>query len=446
MSTFAVTPFVVRALGADQYGVVGIGITLYQVGLVIVSLGFPAAITRHAIVGSSGPAGASGLTLVGAVGAILLGALAAATSGWWAGLVIEGQSPALLIAPVVSSVGLGIVMLAQSFLRGVDRVREFVLLGMMAAILPPLSGLIFILGGEASAARYLWPMAIAHVTVGLIALLGVVRLCRPVIVAAEIRRSLWIGLPTLPHQMATSVLTVTLVVSAGSVVGVASAGALQLALLLGTAPMVVIGAFNNAWAPLIYRTPDDDRKRVLTETTWLVSMLCLVLVTGYASVAPLLAFFIGGAAGASILPPSLVAAAGASFMVVYLAHVHLVFLRGRTWPLALTTPTSVAVALAVVYLVLHVTGVDDLRLFALALPLFYGLQSVAAILLARTSGYDLPRLSGSIGFLVAASACCIALAFLSPPPVVGILAFCSSVAFVAFFVLRWRRRTQDSRL
>lgn len=440
LSTFAVTPFVVRALGVHEYGVVGIGITVYQLGLVLLSLGLPAAITRHAIVAGNGPAGASALVVVGAGMSGVLGAVAAVTASAWGGLLLpDDQSAAVLAAPACSAIGLSALMLAQSFLRGVDRVRAFVLLGMLAAVLPPATGLTAITVGAPSADVYLWSIATVHLVVGAASVLLVSFLARPRLTAREFGQSLWIGSPTVPHQMSTSLLTAVLVASAGSLVSIAAAGYLQLALLLGTAPMVLIGAFNNAWAPMVYRA-DADRARVLRDSTTLVAVLSLLLVGLYGAVAPLLAFLLGGAGADSIAAPSLVAAVGAPLMVVYLSHIHLVFLRGRTWPLALTTPASTLIAIGTTLWLTHAYATGDLRLFALAIPVFYVCQVVSASLLARGTGYEPPDVRPSLLYLVPAALLPTSLALWPEPSwLVGAGALLLALLIAALYLVTMRR-------
>ena len=442
LSTFAVTPFVVRTLGVDEYGIVGIGITAYQLALVILALGLPAAITRHAIVAGSGAAGASALVALGAGAAAVLGIAAAVTSGWWGGWLLPGEHPGTLMsAPVISAVGLAALMLSQSFLRGVDRVRSFVVLGMLAAILPPITGLITINVLGPSAGGYLWSLAAMHLLVGVASVIFVVAIERPRVAFRDFVQSLWIGLPTVPHQMSTSLLNAVLVASAGTMVSVAAAGYLQLALLLGTAPMVLIGAFNNAWAPMVYRADAEERARVLRESTALVAVLSLVLVACYGAAAPLLSILLGGQGAAAIAAPSLVAAIGAPLMVLYLSHIHLVFLRGRTWPLALTTPASAVVAIATAMILGAATGSEDLRVFATAIPVFYLCQSISAGWLSRRSGYTPPDVRPSAPYLLAAGIVAAVLAFWPAPTwIAGGVLLVLALAIAVGYVQRWRHR------
>ena len=82
----------------------------------------------------------------------------------------------------------------------------------------------------------------------------------------DTRRALRMGLPTVPHQVAIFLASGILVLVAGWLFGSAEAGRLQLAVLIGSAPGVLTSSLNNAWAPIVYRTPEHDRAEVLEHT------------------------------------------------------------------------------------------------------------------------------------------------------------------------------------
>jgi O-antigen/teichoic acid export membrane protein len=167
--------------------------------------------------------------------------------------------------------------------------------------------------------------------------------------------------------------------------GLNAAGALQLGMLMGTAPLLLLGAFNNAWAPLIYRASDESREGLLASSYRGFMLLTVVLIFGFAGLSPLVVPLVAGPLADTfpVTQVALIAALGAPFMTSYLANIHLVFLSGRTSALAITTPLSAAAALAIVT-VPGLFGVqDDIRSFALALPIFQIFQLLVSIKLRR---------------------------------------------------------------
>jgi O-antigen/teichoic acid export membrane protein len=382
---FAVTPFVTRILGPESYGVVAISISLFQFGIVVLTLGLAAAITRQAIIGRTGAAGAVATVVLGAACALLVFLFAWFLLPCWGPLILPGLEVGVLISPLMSCLGLAFLQNAQSFFRAEQRVATFVGLGAAASLAAPLVGITVVLLVEKSPATYLAGLAGTHLSIGLLAILTCLRMRRPQFRRGDFSTSLRIGLPTVPHQVATSFVALILVVATSHASGLDGAGALQLGMLMGTAPLLLLGAFNNAWAPLIYRASDESREGLLASSYRSFMLLTVVLVFGFAGLAPFVVPLVAGPL-ADMFPVTqvaLIAALGAPFMTSYLANIHLVFLSGRTSALAITTPLSAAAALAVVTVPGLFSVQGDIRLFALALPIFQIFQLLVSIKLRR---------------------------------------------------------------
>lgn len=379
--TLVITPLVFRVLGDVQYGYVGIAITTYQAAAVILPLGLPAAITRHALIEQSGRRGAIGLLFFGSAVTIAAGAVMAVTAPGW-GRLVFGEVGWWLALPVASAAGLSWVALSQALLRAEDRVVAFVAIGWLMAILPPAVSLgvtILVPGG---ATQYLALLAGGHVCVGAVAIAAASRGVRARVDVTEIRSSLRVALPTVPHQLAMASVAVAAVAIATSVGGVPAGGRTQLALLLGTAPLVIIGALNNAWAPHIYRASAQQRPLVLNRSTALVALVALAVVTAFVVAAPAIATLIVGPSSGAVLAGALIAAAATGLMVLYLANIHMVFVSGRTGWLAVATP--IALILAVVTAAILASRSKESALAALVVPVFYAIQSVSSGIMRRS--------------------------------------------------------------
>lgn len=401
LSTLLVTPIVTRLLSPSQYGLVGIGVSIYQVGLVLLALGLPAAITRHAIIEGSGVAGASGLVVSGA-GAVIGGGVAFALFiPVWGPLVLPDGGLWILLWPVSSAVGLSVLMLCLSLLRALERVVLFALLGSLSALVSPLLGVLGILVSGSRAENYLLGLSIGQVFVGFLALILTVRIAKPSFSLPVLKLNLRIGLPTVPHSISTALLTSALVVVTGHLGGLENAGRLQLALLLGTAPLVLLGAFNNAWAPMIYRATAAIRTQVLSRSTQLVAVIVFTLGAGFCMFAEPVVHFIGGPqiANDAMVQAAILVTTAAPFMLLYLANIHLVFLSGKTGFLAVTTPLSVAISLIVVVVGYDIYPSADVRWFALGLPVFHACQVGMSTVLRRRSGYEGARFAASLPVL-----------------------------------------------
>jgi O-antigen/teichoic acid export membrane protein len=290
---------------------------------------------------------------------------------------------------------------------------------------------------DPTAKGFLTGLAAGHALAGLASLLVVFRIARPKFSWDEIKANLRIGWPTLPHSVAMSLLLTILVVAAAKTAGLEDAGRLQLALLLGTAPLILLGAFNNSWAPMIYRASDPQRARVLSDTLRAIAMLVFLLVAGFCVLAePVVSFIAGsGLFNAELLTTSILVAAATPFMALYLANAHLVFLSGKTTPLAVTTPTSLALSLVAVTTVAALFHTSSIVAFALGVVVFHSSQWMMSTFLSQRSGYGRPRIAPSLPTLGLAFVMTVTTAILLPSILVLLIAFVL-VGVLVFFLNR----------
>lgn len=394
--TLGITPVLTRLLGPFEYGLVGVSITLYQLGAVLLGLGFPAAITRHAIVEKSGLSGARGIAAASAVLAVLLAAALLGASPLWSPLMMPPEHSNLVVWPMISAVGLSALTASQSMFRASENVRAFTVFAALAAAVPPGLGLVSVWLAGAVAANYLPLVAAGHLVVGALSMVWACRGSRLRITRREVAAALRVGLPTVPHQVASSLLLVVLVAVTVASSGIATAGGLQLAIMLGSTPIVLLGAVNNAWAPMVYRSPSGRRTALLGSTFRTVSVLVLVLLTGFAVVGPPVIHLVGGpvADQPGVVQSAMVVAAATAAMSGYLVNIHLVFLSGRTGLLAVTTPLAAAVALTIAAVIAGQAS-SPLWAVAAAIPAFHLFQAMWSIWLRRRTRLPMaPTLRG----------------------------------------------------
>ena len=343
LANAVVTPFVTRLLGQDAYGVVATALVVIQVGMIVAGLGLAAAITRHGILERSGVPGARSLVRRGAVASVavaLLAALLASPLSRAAGL----DDRTALVLAVLSAAGFSVVVNAQAYLRVLDRPLPFVLLSLGAALGGPLVGMAALVAVERpTATTYLAGVTAGFLVTGGIGLLLSGRGAHHE--PGDTRRALRVGLPTIPHQVAIYLASGSLVLLAGHLFGSGDAGRLQLAVLIGSAPGVITSSLNNAWAPVVYRTPPEHRGVVLERTGRDIAALTALTAGGVSLLAPMLLQVVAPPSydPASLTPAVGLAAVGSVLSVVYIANVHLVFASGRSEGLALVTPLALLV-------------------------------------------------------------------------------------------------------
>lgn len=345
LATVAVIPVVTRLLGPARYDVVAVAVVVVQVGFILVALGLGAAITRQYVLDRAGASGARALVLQGAAVSTALAALLTGTARWWMPLVLGRPASAELVLALVACLGGAWMVLAQAYLRGADRAAAFVALAALAGLAGPVAGLGALAVGERSAVAYVAGLTAGYVAAGVVGLVLVITSGPLAGDRAGLLRALRIGLPTVPHQVSLYLALAGLVVVADRLLD--DGGRANIALTIGAGATVLTAGLNNAWAPVVYRTPAAERPQVLTQTTRTIAAVTLAVAGAVALLSPWLLQVAapGRYDPAGLVAPLALAAAAAVPSVVYLASGHLVFASGRTGLLALSTPLAVAAAL-----------------------------------------------------------------------------------------------------
>lgn len=446
LTLLAVTPLVTRFLGSDAYSEVAVAITVYQFTSVLFAFGLPTAITRNAIIEQGGHPSASGLVMAGAAIAIVGLVIALLSVPLWAGMLFPGVSHSVLAAALIAGAGLAVVTLSQALLRAAERVVVFVALGASASFLPPVLGVILLHSVGPTPEVYTEALAVGYALVAIASVVVTIAHARPTLTVAELRLGIGIGLPTVPHMISVPLLTsiaVSIVIQAD---GLAAAGRLQIAAMLGTAGITVMNAVNNAWSPMILKASAPERARTLASTTSVVSLLALAMIAAYTVVGPYLVKFIGGpvADDGAVGRASMVIWLATVFHVLYLANIHLTFLSGRTLALALTTPLSAVVSLGALAWIVHVVDGAGVQWHALVWPVFYALQAIASYLLARRGPFQPARIRSALPALALGAVLCIQAATVSPQPLISLIVapICLVAAIARFVLLRSKVRAE----
>lgn len=443
LTLLAVTPIVTQVLGSKQYGQVAVAISVYQLGSVVLSFGLPTMVTRDALLTEGGFSGASAHVVVGSCLAATGGAIGAALAPVWAPVIFPGVSPSVVGLAVIAGAGLAVVTLAQGLMRAAERVPTFVVMAAFAALAPPILGLAGAVLWEATPQMYAAGLAAGYVIAGVVALVLAVRHAKPRGSVSHARQALAVGLPTVPHSLAVpALLTLTLAIAVRTD-GLAVAGQLQVAVMLGTAVITVINAVNNAWTPLVFSTPEAERAAFLRNSTFIVSVVAAALICGYVIVAPFVVPFVGGTVVTSTLPvqaSALISLAGV-FHVAYLANIHLTFIGKRTRPLAILTPVSLGLSLVVMISMNDFTPMESLMAFAVVWPAFYAFQATFSYLLARFGPLPPVDLRRSLPVLAVGGLVALQAVILAPQPLWSIVSAIVACMLTAAWAYVLKRRS-----
>ncbi|MCL1899671.1 MAG: hypothetical protein FWG11_03990, partial [Promicromonosporaceae bacterium] len=197
--------------------------------------------------------------------------------------------------------------------------------------------------------------------------------------------ALKLGLPTVPHSAALTGVVAGLVVIAERRLDAAATA--QVILTLGAGATMLIGAVNNAWAPLIFSTVKERRLAVLDETSRAITYLMAAVVVAVALGSSVLVHLAAPATfdRAQMIPAVAIAALAAIPSVPYFASSHLLLVHAQTGWLALTTPTAFAGAMALGWWLTGQWGIVGIGVAYAAAWLLLGVLTTLA---QRTAGED----------------------------------------------------------
>lgn len=356
LASLVVIPLITRLLSQREYDVVALGTVVVQVGVILVALGMGAAITREYILGEAGARGARGLVVQSSLISVLIAGLALALGPVWGPALLGRPWDAALVLAVVASLGGGIVIVVQAYLRGAERPVPFVLLAAGGTLVGPAVGLVIVLLGQRTGTAYLAALAAGYVLSALAGVWVTLRSGPRDTSWAGLRRALRLGAPTVPHQIAIYVAIAGLVVVADRLLD--AGGTANIVLTLGAGATVLTGALNNAWAPLIYKEPPATRHARLTSTTRVILRVVGALVAAVCLAAPLLVQIASPPTydHEAMVPPVVLASFSAVASVYYLASSHLILVRGRTGVLSVSTPAAVGLGIVAAVLAAPVWG------------------------------------------------------------------------------------------
>jgi len=353
LSGFIVTPLLTRTLGLSEYDQLSLALVAMNFTLSLLAFGLPVAITRRALAGADGEASARGIVLVGAGASLLVGLPAAL------GVMLLTQNPALSLAIVAGSLGGGVAM-TQAIALARSEAWIYVALATGLSLLAPAAGLLAVttIGPRAD----VYYAALAG-TYAVVALLGYARLLRAPLRASpgEFVRALRIGIPVVPHQLSIGSVAAAAVVVAQLQFANGAAAQTQLALLLASAPLIIISALSYAWMPMIMATPEGAQGSNLEHTADRVAWLAVCGAGALAMLSPWLLRFLAPAEEFGVtqmVPLVSLACAAVPVAAGFIAHSQLVLASGKTAWLAVLSPTAVLLGATASFLLVAPLGLN----------------------------------------------------------------------------------------
>lgn len=356
----AMLPLVTRVLAPEALGVVSIAAVVSSLLMAIGALGLHSAANREYFGhdgGSADPRLGRALGVAAVVAVAMVAAGVHLVGDQWAQLFGDiGYDRALELA-VLTAVPMVLVVVTQNLLRAEDRAAPFVVTALLSTVGGQLLGLLLAADHGGDPVWYLAGVFGGYAVAGLMSAI-VVRLRPGRLGREQLRRAFAIGLPTIPHSVGIFLLATGDRVVVERLEGVTEVGRYQVAYLVGSAGVVLVMAFNAAWAPLVFGADASIRDRTLRETAAAAQRLLSLVAAGIAIGAPL-ALAVAAPADydtEALVPVVALIAPSGLFYVRYQAAALALVAARRTGPMALATPAVAGLNLGANLLLVPVWG------------------------------------------------------------------------------------------
>lgn len=340
-SGFVITPISTRLLGTIEYGLLAVSLVVVSLSLVLLTFGLPAAITRldhHAEEQILQISGAANFQLIAA---LFVGFL---------GLLFQVTQPSFFNFPFGLAIYIGAIgscisiIQAQSVGRNNSLYYAFFAIG--TGVVAPIFGILALVAFGNTAFNYLVGLGVAYSVI----------LCSEKLLSLfnsqknfsfyKIRKSLSVGLPTLPHQLSVGA-TVSFAVLASQIsLGAVGAAETQINLLVASGLLIVISALTYTWVPTLKSMNKSEQGLFLSETAMRLMQVAAFSALFITSVSNWVLMFLAPESSFDIQTMSFVVGLLSPIpviSVIFLANVQLLFLEGRTNSLIWIGPLAVAI-------------------------------------------------------------------------------------------------------
>jgi O-antigen/teichoic acid export membrane protein len=346
------TPFLTRQLTPQEFGQVTYVSAVAAVVGVILSLGLPIVISRSYVLDSK-----SRVTISSWNKALVSIYLALAVI-----LFILNLNQFSVVTSILSiSLTFGIIQLLLPFARARNQSSVFVSISIIGTLLP---GLVITISGfwqvQDNPTQVLNLGSIIS-SIIVILLVRDFHLSRSINKKYNLIKSIKTGLPILPHMLAMITLVNVDKIIFGRYLDIESAGYIQILMLVGTAPIMILSALNHAWLNQVLQSLKSNKNKAyksMNETVSKLFIICFMLLFVIIIFLNIILEILNPYILSNRIDTQVVvlSASASTLYVIYLANTHVLTWAKKFWILAISTPISVLVQSIVIYLTLEDLG------------------------------------------------------------------------------------------
>jgi O-antigen/teichoic acid export membrane protein len=346
------TPFLTRQLTPQEFGQVTYVTAVAAVIGVILSLGLPIVISRSYVLDSKSrvPISSWNKALVGIY-------LSFAVI-----LFILNLNQFLILTAILSiSLSFGIIQLLLPFARARNQSTVFVAMSMIGTLLPGLAIIISDFWGVQNNPTQVLNLGSIISSIIVLLLVRDFHFSRTINKKYNLISSIKTGLPILPHMLAMIALVNVDKIIFGRYLDLESSGYIQIMMLVGTAPIMILGALNHAWLNQVLQSLKSNKNKAyksINEAVINLFIICFILLIVIIIFLDIILEILNPYILSNRIDTQVVvlSASASTMYVIYLANTHVLTWAKKFWILAISTPISVLVQSIVIYLTLKDLG------------------------------------------------------------------------------------------
>jgi O-antigen/teichoic acid export membrane protein len=346
------TPFLTRQLTPQEFGQVTYVTAVAAVFGVILSLGLPIVISRSYVLDSKSRVTISSWSKA-LVGIYLSFAVI---------LFILNLNNFLVPTAILSiSFSFGIIQLLLPFARARNQSTVFVAISIIGTLLPGLVIIISSFWGVQNNPTQVLNLGSIISSIIVLLLVRDFHLSKTINEKYNFINSIRTGLPILPHMLAMIALVNVDKIIFGRYLDLESSGYIQIMMLVGTAPIMILSALNHAWLNQVLQSLKSNKNKAyksINETLSKLFIICLILFIVIIIFLNIILEILNPYILLNRIDTQVVvlSASASTMYVIYLANTHVLTWAKKFWILAISTPISVLVQSIVIYLTLKDLG------------------------------------------------------------------------------------------
>jgi O-antigen/teichoic acid export membrane protein len=344
------TPILTRVLDVKTFGEIAYVTSVAAVLGILFSLGLPIIISRSYVLDpESRPSILQWFKQIISFYLIL------------AAILVMFVNDSVLSAAIAMSFGLACMQLILPLARAQDKAAQFALISIIGTLLP--SVLVIINSYFSFFSNSLTALVLGSILGALIssALIWTKGNKNRIQKKYSIINSVKSAYPILPHMFAMMALLNIDKIIFGQEIGKTFSGYLQVIMLLGTAPIMILSALNHAWLnKILLELKDNSFKafKSLNSTIARLFILATLMIIGITVLNNLILELLNPniKITSDVQKTVVLTSISTLIYVVYLANTHLLTWLNRFWVLGITTPLSVIFQAIIIYLTIDSLG------------------------------------------------------------------------------------------